>query len=312
MRYALLAGALLFVAACGSSDDPEPTTAPSPSPSSTPQTSPLEGSSQSEGRGPVPVPWLKVVPSEENRINTSLYIALGDSLSAGVGASVYEQKGFVPLVHDALGPTFALLNLGIAGDTSTQMIREGTLDRAIFEIGQRNHDDDSENDVELVTLEIGGNDLLDIFFDYVLTTGRCPNVEVGLQRQECVDQLRQALDRYEPNLDLILDRLREADPQLEIFLMTLYNPWSGGDAAYSGLAELSLEGDPATPFPEGLQDIIRRQAEVNGVHLVEIYTLFDGKANEYIASDGIHPDDTGYRVMADAVLAEMREAGTID
>ena len=94
--------------------------------------------------------------------------------------------------------------------------------------------------------------------------------------------------------------------------MTLYNPWSGGDPALSGLAELALEGDPATPFPEGLQDIIRRQAEANGVPLVEVYPLFAGKAKELIASDQIHPNDAGYRVMADAVLAEMREAGIID
>jgi lysophospholipase L1-like esterase len=264
-----------------------------------------------DGSGSVPVPWLKVVPSDEGRINTSLYIALGDSLSAGVGASVYDEKGFVPLVHEGLGPEFALLNLGIAGDTSTQMLEEGTLERAITEIEQRNHDDDEDNDVEVVTLEIGGNDLLDIFFDLVLP-GRCPNVTQGLERPECVNALRNALDRYEPNLDLIIDRLHEADPDLNLFLMTLYNPWSGGDPALSGLAELSLEGDADTPFPEGLQDIIRTQAEANGVALVELYPLFAGKSKELIASDQIHPNDAGYSVMADAVLAEVRDAGIID
>jgi lysophospholipase L1-like esterase len=300
--------ALLIAGACGSSGAERSSTA-SPTASAVP--SATRSAAVREGSGSVPVPWLKVVPSDEGRINTSLYIALGDSLSAGVGASVYTETGFVPLVHEALGPEFALLNLGIAGDTSRQMIEEGTLDRAITEIEQRNHDDNAGNDVEVVTLEIGGNDLLDIFFDLVLP-GRCPNVTQGLERPECVDALRRALDRYEPNLDLILDRLHEADPYLNILLMTLYNPWSGGDPALSGLAELSLEGDPATPFPEGLQDIIRRQADANGVPLVEVYPLFEGKALEYVASDKIHPNDTGYRVMADAVLAEMREAGAID
>jgi lysophospholipase L1-like esterase len=272
---------------------------------------PTRSAAAREGSGSVPVPWLKVVPSDEGRINTSLYIALGDSLSAGVGASVYDEKGFVPLVHEGLGPEFALLNLGIAGDTSTQMLEEGTLERAITEIEQRNHDDDEGNDVEVVTLEIGGNDLLDIFFDLVLP-GRCPNVTQGLERPECVNALRSALDRYEPNLDLIIDRLHEADPDLNLFLMTLYNPWSGGDPALSGLAELSLEGDADTPFPEGLQDIIRTQAEANGVALVEVYPLFAGKSKELIASDQIHPNDAGYSVMADAVLAEVRDAGIID
>jgi lysophospholipase L1-like esterase len=254
-----------------------------------------------------------VIPSDDGRIGGApLYIALGDSLSAGVGASSYTEKGFVGLVHDALGPEFALLNLGIAGDTSRELIEEGPLDRAIAEIEQRNYDDNADNDVTVVTLEIGGNDLLDLFFDLVLP-GRCPSVSQGLERPECVDALRETLDAYEPNLVLILDRLREADAQLPIFLMTLYNPFSGGASPLlDEIGELALEGAPDTPFLEGLQDIIRRQAEANDVPLVEVYPHFEGKAREYIASDTIHPNDTGYQVMADAVLAEMREADLID
>jgi len=293
MRYAIaLALLFLFAGACGSSDD----ALPSPAPST-----------------PVPVPWLRVIPSDDGRIGGApLYIALGDSLSAGVGASNYVEKGFVGLVHDKLGPEFALLNLGIAGDTSRELIEEGPLDRVIAEIEQRNYDDNADNNVTVVTLEIGGNDLLDLFFDLVLP-GRCPSVSQGLERPECVDALRETLDAYEPNLVLILDRLHEADAQLPIFLMTLYNPFSGGASPLlDEIGELALEGAPDTPFLEGLQDIIRRQAEANDVPLVEVYPHFEGKAREYIASDTIHPNDTGYQVMADAVLAEMREAGLLD
>ena len=305
MRCAvLLIGLLLFVSACGSSDDPEP----SPSPSASRGTTAPGG-----GRTPIPVPHLQVIPSDEGHIGTApLYLALGDSLSAGVGATGFSaENAFVGLVHDELGPEFALLNLGIAGHDSQELIDEGPLDRAVAEIAERNHDDDQANDVEIVTLEIGGNDLLDLLFDLVLP-GRCPSVEEGLQRPECVEAFRETLDAYEPNLDLTLDRLREADPDLNIFLMTLYNPFSGASPVLDELGELTLEGDPNTPFPEGLQDIIRRQAEENDVHLVEVYPLFEGKAKEYIAGDTIHPNDTGYRVMADAVLAALREVGVID
>jgi lysophospholipase L1-like esterase len=304
MRYAILVAALLlFLGACGSSDDQEPSSGPSQGATTAPRAGPTS----------IPVPHLQVVPSDEGHIGTApLYLALGDSLSAGVGATGFSaEKAFVGLVHDELGPEFALLNLGIAGHDSNQLINDGPLDRAVGEIEQRNRDDDPDNDVEVVTLEIGGNDLLDLFFELVLP-GRCPSVAEGLQKPECVDALRETLDAYEPNLDLILDRLREADPELNIFLMTLYNPFSGALPVLDELGELTLEGDPATPFPEGLQDIIRRQAETNDVHLVEVYPLFEGKAREYIAADTIHPNDTGYRVMADAVISEMREAGVID
>ena len=301
----------LLAQACGSSsDDPEASSTPSPARTQSPRGSSGTATPRNS-HSSVLLPWIQVTPSADDRISGPLYIALGDSLSAGVGASDYNEKGFVGLVHDALSPEFALLNLGIAGHDSFELIDEGPLERATAEIRERNNDDDPDNDVEAVTLEIGGNDLLDLFFDLVLP-GRCPSVTEGLQKPECVQALQETLDAYEPNLDLILDRLREADPQLTIFLMTLYNPFSGASPVLDELGELALEGAPDTPFPEGLQDIIRRQAEANDVHLVEVYPHFEGKAHEYIAGDTIHPNDTGYRVMADAVITEMRAAGVID
>jgi lysophospholipase L1-like esterase len=239
-----------------------------------------------------------------------VYLALGDSLSEGIGASDSEETSFVALVHEALGGDVELMNLGVAGDTSEDLI-DRQLDRAIEEITTRNSDTDLANNVTVVTLEIGGNDLLEIFFDLVLP-GTCPNVEDGLNNPECVQQVRETLDTYGPNLNEILTRLREADPDVPIFLLTLYNPFSGGVAMLDELVELALEGRPDTPFPEGLHDIVREQAETHDAHLVEVNPHFEGKAREYIARDLIHPNDAGYRVMADAVLAEIRESGLIN
>src|SRR5436309_12120294 len=72
---------------------------------------------------------------------SGLYIALGDSLSAGNGASDRTTTAFVPLVHKALGPNVDLLNLGIPGHTSQDLIK-GQLDRAVSEIKQRKADSD--------------------------------------------------------------------------------------------------------------------------------------------------------------------------
>jgi lysophospholipase L1-like esterase len=248
--------------------------------------------------------------SAETKPLTGVYLALGDSLSEGIGASDAEETSFVALVHDGLGPNIELMNLGAAGNTSRDLIDE-QLDRATDEIATRNSDANPENDVAVITLEIGGNDLLEIFFDLVLP-GICPNLEDGLNNPECVQKVRETLDTYGPNLDEVLTRLREADPDVPIFLLTLYNPFSGGTAALDELVELALEGRPDTPFPEGLHDIVREQAATHDTHLVEVSPHFHGKARQYIARDLIHPNDTGYRVMADAVLKEMRDTGLID
>jgi lysophospholipase L1-like esterase len=88
--------------------------------------------------------------------------------------------------------------------------------------------------------------------------------------------------------------------------MTLYNPFSGGASVLDEFGVLSLEGQDGTPFPEGLNDVIRAEAAAHpGVVLVEWYELFLGKQRDYISQDLIHPNDTGYRVMADAVLAAI-------
>jgi lysophospholipase L1-like esterase len=233
-----------------------------------------------------------------------VYIALGDSLSEGVGASE-RSAAFVPLVHQGLGEGFDLMNLGHSGDTSSDLLDHGHVEQAAAEVSQRNGDDDPDNDVKLVTLEIGGNDLLRLASSLVLT-GVCPNLEQSLDRPECLDPVRDTLDDFARNLATALDSLQEADPDLTIAVMTLYNPFSGRVESITELAEVALEGQPDGPLPEGLNDIVRGEAAERALILVDWHPLFEGKANEYISRDLVHPNDAGYEVMAEAVLAAVR------
>jgi lysophospholipase L1-like esterase len=250
-------------------------------------------------------------PEDPERLTgPGLYIALGDSLSEGVGASDREATGFVPLVHKGLGERWQLINFGRSGDTSDDLLSRGFLDATIALIQYRNGDDDPDNDAKLVTLGFGGNDLL-AMFDALVLSGTCPSVEESLAKPECVDSLRETLDRFGPNLAIALDRLVEAGPDVHIVVMTLYNPISGfsgllGVEDMAQVVEMALEGLPDTPFPEGLNDIIRGEVEERGLILVDWHPLFEGKANEYIAGDFIHPNDTGYEVMAAAILETVR------
>ena len=253
---------------------------------------------------PTPSP----TPTPTPRPDEPLYIALGDSLSAGIGSSDPNHTSFVALVHKALGPDFGLMNLGVPGDTSDDLLYDGPLTQAIQEIGARRSDGIDGNEVEVVTLEIGGNDLLALYDDFVLTN-ECPSVPEGLERPVCVQALRDVLDRYEPNLRLVLQRLAEADPGLPVFLMTLYNPFSGGAVNIDEIGELALEGMPDTPFEDGLNDIVRRVGAEAGVEVVDVYPLFVGKLGEYIAQDLIHPNDCGYAVTAGQFITALSEAG---
>jgi lysophospholipase L1-like esterase len=250
-----------------------------------------------------PGPEDAVTPEPGTRL---LYLALGDSLSAGIGATDPLTTSWVPLVGDALG--YEVINRGIPGDDSAELLNEGSLDDGIIEIESRATDANPANDVGAITLEIGGNDLLDIYFDLVIP-GDCPSVVESLERPACVEALSNALTEYRENLVQILTRLKSAAGDTPIFLMTLYNPFSGGASHVDQIGVLALEGQDGTPFPTGLNDVIREQAAATGVHLVEWYELFLQKQSQYISQDLIHPNDTGHQVMANAVIAAMAAAG---
>jgi lysophospholipase L1-like esterase len=107
-------------------------------------------------------------------IGRPLYLALGDSLAAGVGASDPQVTAYVPrfyqLLRQQLGcqPTgqpschsLALRNLGVGGATSTTLLAT-QLPQALAELQARNGDPNPHNDVKVVTIDIGGNDLFGV------------------------------------------------------------------------------------------------------------------------------------------------------
>jgi len=284
LKLILLAAtaALLFVSCGGGNDDGADV---SRDPSATPTLSP-----KSEPTAPQP-----------------LYLALGDSLSAGIGASDAASRGWVGLVSAAL-PEWDLVNLGAPDDDSRELLFGGPLDEGLRNIESRAADAEPGNEVAAITLEIGGNDLLDIYFNLVLP-GHCPSVTEALQRETCVTALESALAVYRSNLSETVTRLIEAAPETPIFLMTFYNPFSGDDTVIDEIVALAIEGQEGTQFPKGLNDIIREVGAEAGVILVEWYEPFLGKKSEYVSFDLIHPNDTGHAVMAEVVIEAMALAG---
>jgi lysophospholipase L1-like esterase len=311
--------AMAFLAACGGSDSTDPTT--SASVTATKSASPAAVGSvastltatptpvpRAATLGPTPLVTPKPEPTPIDPLGDErLYLSLGDSLAAGNGSSDKSHKSWVALTIQGLGDGYELLNLGHAGDDSDDLINR-QLDQAVSEIQTRNNDGIPGNETAAITLEIGGNDLLNLYNSLVVS-GLCPSVVEALQIPDCVNGLQAAFDHYKPNLETILDRLKAADPNVPIFLMTLYNPFSGGSVNLDQIGALALEGQDGTPFPKGLNDIIREVGTAKGAIIVDWYPIFIGKVNEYIAHDLIHPNDIGHALMAQAVLDAMAQQG---
>lgn len=226
------------------------------------------------------------------------YIAIGDSLTFGVGASDPATGGYVAITYDALHNSeryrdrgLDLINLGVPGATSADLLLPGgQLERAVNEIIERQEDTSSADDnVEIITIGIGGNDVL------ALATPDSPCVADPLA-SECQVLFEEMLAELEENLTQVLRGLRETAPKAKIVVLDLYSPLSGrGDAA-------ELIADLAIREINDLTQSVVSQTEF-GADLASVFPLFSGRAAQLVADDQIHPNDEGHALMGEVVLA---------
>jgi lysophospholipase L1-like esterase len=218
------------------------------------------------------------------------YLALGDSVAAGVGAS-RPELGYVPLVAGAL--TSESINLSVAGATTTTLIAT-QLPAATSLLQQRNSNATPEDDVRLITLTVGGNDL----FQPVIAA--CQNPTAPLCSTTVATQLQQVATNYA----VILGRLRAAAGRdTTIAVTTYYNGLAAPScpaAALRELAQVVLEGGPGVSA--GLNDIIRQTAQAHGAVVVETAPVV---APAEIRPDCLHPTDQGHADIAGAVTAAV-------
>jgi lysophospholipase L1-like esterase len=237
------------------------------------------------------------------------YLALGDSLGWGYGASNPATKGYVPLFHDFLASDQAwdrdvdLNNLSVPGATSTSLIygqlepfQPAQLPAALDELEARNGDNKSSNDVKVVTVDIGGNDVLALL-----------SVCAGDMTPACQVAIYTTFATFSYNFDHILAELRAAaGPGTTIIVMTYYNSLVGEGCPLAGLADLGetvLEGNPAIGLPLGLNDLIRSIAAAHNAGVADlvpggVFPALLGPSN--ILPDCVHANDSGYQIIADA------------
>src|SRR3990172_7063960 len=186
---------------------------------------------------------LALLPGQARAEETPAYVALGDSLAFGVGASDPVAGGYVGLAFDALRKSdryrergLELVNLSVPGATSADLLLEGgQLDAALDEISRRQEDTSSADDnVELISIDIGGNDLLS------LAAGASP-CRSDPTSSPCAEQFAQMLQALRGNVSEIAQKLREAAPKASVVILGLYNPYSGTGSELEVPADLALQ-----------------------------------------------------------------------
>ena len=233
-------------------------------------------------------------PSASTKKKVVTYVAIGDSLTKGVGDST-NQGGFVPMLAQSLtnetGLEFKAINYGVSGNTSGQILSRMQEKKEIRK---------DLKQAQLLTITVGGNDLRKAILEDTSNLN--------------LDRFEKASKTYEKNLKQIIELARKDNPDLPIYVVGIYNP------LYLNFPDLT---DLQTLVDQWNQRTEETLSAYKGVYFVPIndllYKGIDGQSGvteselgkETVTNDALydedsfHPNNTGYEIMKEAVLEKI-------
>ena len=198
------------------------------------------------------------------------YVALGDSLAAGVGARQGYVDRYAEYLRDDTGARVKLTNLGVSGQTSPQLLRalrnDPSTRRAL-------------RGAEVVTYNIGINDLGQASGSY--EAGTCG----GAQGERC---LHAAVRELDENWNEITEEILSLSSPDKTIIRTV------------GLGYTPHAGRAFEPYLKQVNRNIATSADESNIPYAEV-----SLGDKGLGPDGLHPDESGYEEIAD----ELEELG---
>lgn len=212
----------------------------------------------------------------EDEKETLSYVILGDSIGWGAGVLNSDEAVYGKIVSDTNGYDYK--NDAVNGYMTGDLIRHLNKDNIAKDVAA----------ADIISISIGGNNFL-----------RANMRELIAQYQEGdYSQFDAIVENFYKEFDVIINRIKELNPDAVILMQTLYNPGKGmmKDVYSVALAKLNAA--------------YRRYLEENpGVYeLLEVGAAFEGH-DEYVAKDNIHPSASGNVTIAKVVLEKLYELG---
>ena len=198
------------------------------------------------------------------------YVALGDSLAAGIGARRGYVDRYASHIRTDTGTPVNAVNLGQSGQTSSQLLHALRSDTSMRR---------TLSEAEVITFNIGINDLGHAGEAY--TNGICG----GDNNEEC---LRTVVERFEENWGAVLAELLSLRSTDDTIIRT------------AGIGYTPRVDEVFEPYLDEVNRHVATTAANNGIPYTQQYL-----GEEYISQDGVHPNDNGYEVIAD----QLRKLG---
>ena len=254
------------------------------------------------------------------------YVALGDSITTGYGLAE-EETAFPTTVANNVGAT--LTNLAADGETSASLLTKLQTDGSVKT---------AVSDADVITITIGGNDLMDALYAYLaekynegkdestqmtaeqikeMLTGQGGAVNIGtlwslitpLTQFPSATEFTTAVDMFSSNLSSIISQIKMLNAGARIVVVTQYNP-------YSHLSNRTI-GSVVTAFNNGIQQLNEKISSQTDIKVADVYTAFSSQntsnnplCNATFTMNGynleeinldFHPNAAGHGVIAGVV-----------
>ncbi|MCQ2436679.1 MAG: GDSL-type esterase/lipase family protein, partial [Clostridia bacterium] len=241
------------------------------------------------------------------------YVVLGDSIAAGYridglgtdGVAGINDSAYAGLVAKKFG--LKLYNFAWCGHTSVDLVNRINGKVRVNASGGRRPSDmgeyvtvaDAIAAAELVTISIGGNDLLDLLnFDQLELSTITAIISGNVS-----PQISQVYVDAETNLRKAITRISEINPDAIIMVQTLYNPY-----IYETFLGGYVKGSGINYLIDKLNDIIYGLCEEMGnFYVAETAKALNADPGSFYSLAGgedFHPTIIGHRHIAD-VISEL-------
>lgn len=270
----------------------------------------------------------EAAPTEKNMV------VLGDSISFGYGLEDIEAERYSTLLKAMMeerdGLTWNDYNYALSGDDSSDLLERLERGRAM-----------RLPSADLIVLYIGANNLLGVYSDYIagiadeydidyenITEEELASLQADIEArmqdteqvmQELTEAVDANLERLEQDMESIYTWIRERNPNAEIYVLNIYNPYSEnadiglptGDEPFSSFSQTQIDRANAI-----LEVFVSSHDDLIPVDIASAYASYDHipvqgyltlSESEEMSYYDPHPDAEGQRLIADTVFAVMKE-----